>query len=69
MEPGSYTNRPLGFSPRKTADRLQSSKSTVYRLLRSGKLRGIKRGTSTLILSDSIDEYEASLPSFESRAA
>ena len=58
----------LGYSPQQTADRLNSSKSTVYRLLAAQKLRAIKRGASTLITPDSIAEYEASLPPFESRA-
>jgi excisionase family DNA binding protein len=57
-----YEGVRLGYSPQETADRLNSSKSTVYRLLAAQKLRAIKRGASTLILPDSIDEYEASLP-------
>jgi excisionase family DNA binding protein len=52
----------LGYSPQQTADRLNSSKSTVYRLLAAQKLRAIKRGASTLITPESIAEYEASLP-------
>ena len=63
-----YTGSPLGYSPQETAVRLNSSKSTVYRLLAAKKLRAVKRGASTLIVPDSIDEYEASLPPFESRA-
>jgi excisionase family DNA binding protein len=58
----------LGYSPQETAVRLNASKSTVYRLLAAKKLRAVKRGASTLIVPDSIDEYEASLPPFESRA-
>jgi excisionase family DNA binding protein len=64
-----YKGGPLGISIRETAERLHSSTSTVYRLLRDGKLRGLKRGASTLILPASIDEYESSLAAFESRAA
>jgi excisionase family DNA binding protein len=60
---------PLGLSPRQTAYRLNTSLSTVYRLLASGKLCALKRGSSTLITFDSLGEYEASLPPFESRAA
>jgi excisionase family DNA binding protein len=59
---------PLGLSPRQTAQRLNTSISTVYRLLASGKLCALKRGASTLITFDSLGEYEASLPPFESRA-
>ena len=63
-----YEGVRLGYSPQETADRLNSSTSTVYRLLAAKKLRAVKRGASTLIVPDSIDEYEASLPPFESRA-
>jgi excisionase family DNA binding protein len=37
---------PLGLSPRQTAQRLNTSISTVYRLLARGKLRALKRGAS-----------------------
>ena len=57
-----YTGCPLGYSPQQTADILNSSKSTVYRLLAAKKLRAIKRGASTLITAESLAEYEASLP-------
>lgn len=63
-----YTGTPLGYSPQEAADRLNSSKSTVYRLLAAKKLRALKRGTSTLITAESLAEYEANLPSFESHA-
>ena len=63
-----YASGPLGVSPQQAADRLNSSKSTVYRLLAAQKLRAIKRGASTLITADSLAEYEANLPLFESRA-
>lgn len=57
-----YKGGPLGLSILETADRLNSSKSTVYRLLRRRQLRAKKRGRNTLIVPESIDEYEASLP-------
>jgi excisionase family DNA binding protein len=57
-----YKYGPLGFSVQETAARLNSSKSTVYRLLRRGQLRAKKRGASTLVIPESIDEYEAALP-------
>jgi hypothetical protein len=63
-----YDGRPLGLSPRATAYRLHTSISTVYRLLAARRLRGIKQGASTVILFDSIEEYESSLPPYESRA-
>jgi excisionase family DNA binding protein len=57
-----YDGVPLGYSPQETAYRLNSSRSTVYRLLAAGRLRAVKRGASTLITPESIAEYEASLP-------
>lgn len=38
------------------------SRSTIYRLLGSGRLQGVKRGVRTFITADSIDEFIASLP-------
>ena len=64
-----YKGGPLGISVLETAHRLRCSKSTVYRLLRGGNIRGLKRGVRTLIVPNSVDAYEASLPPFESRAA
>ena len=57
-----YEGVRLGYSPQETADRLNSSKSTIYRLLAAGELLAIKQGTATLILPDSIDRYVARLP-------
>jgi hypothetical protein len=38
------------------------SRSEVYRLLRAGRLRAVKRGVSLLVLVDSLHEHIASLP-------
>ena len=38
------------------------SRSEVYRLLRAGRLRAVKRGVSILVLVDSLHEHIASLP-------
>jgi excisionase family DNA binding protein len=69
MERRDRAPRPLGLSPRETALRLNTSISTVYRLLAGGKLRALKRGGSTLVLSDSLEAYIAGLPPYESRVA
>ncbi len=53
---------PLGVKPGEAGRLIGESRNTVYRLLASGKLRAVKRGTSTLVLMDSIREYFASLP-------
>lgn len=54
--------QPIGVPPLKAAPLIGGSRSTVYRLLRAGKLRAIKRGAATLVLTDSIHEYMESLP-------
>jgi excisionase family DNA binding protein len=54
--------QPIGVPPLQAAPLIGGSRSTVYRLLRAGKLRAVKRGAATLVLTESIDEYMASLP-------
>lgn len=53
---------PLGVKPAEAARLIGESRNTVYRLLAAGKLRAVKRGTSTLVVTDSIREHFASLP-------
>jgi excisionase family DNA binding protein len=59
---GSGGLEPLGVRPVAAGRLIGESRNTVYRLLAAGKLRAVKRGTSTLVLMDSIHEYWASLP-------
>jgi excisionase family DNA binding protein len=54
--------QPIGVPPLLAAVLIGGSRSTVYRLLNAGKLRAIKRGTATLVLTESIYAYLASLP-------
>lgn len=44
------------------------SKTTVYKLLKTGQIRAIKLGRSTRIHRDAIDEWLRSLPSYESHS-
>jgi excisionase family DNA binding protein len=53
---------PFGVKPTEASRLIGESKNTVYRLLAAGKLRAVKRGTTTLVLMDSIREHVASLP-------
>ena len=53
---------PLGVKPLEAGRLIGESRNTVYRLLAAGKLRAVKRGTSTLVLTESIHEHMASLP-------
>jgi hypothetical protein len=41
---------------------LDKGRSTIYELLGLGKLRAVKDGDRTLVLIESIKEYQASLP-------
>jgi len=54
---------PLGVKPAEAGRMIGESRNTIYRLLAAGQLRAVKRGTSTLVVMDSIREYFASLPS------
>src|SRR4051812_4514759 len=45
-----------------TTDAYGLSRSATYRLLGEGKLRAVKHGSRTLILTESLREYFASLP-------
>lgn len=53
---------PLGVRPKEAARVIGASRSQLYRLLREGKLRAVKRGVTLLVLTDSIYEHMASLP-------
>jgi excisionase family DNA binding protein len=53
---------PLGVKPIEAGRILGESRNTVYRLLADGKLRAVKRGTTTLIIVSSIRQYFDSLP-------
>jgi excisionase family DNA binding protein len=59
---GRNTVDRLAVKPSEAARLIDESRSTVYRLLAAGRLRAVKRGTSTLVLMDSIQEHMASLP-------
>ncbi len=53
---------PLAVKPKEAARLIGGSRSVVYRLLRKGALRAVKRGTTLLVLMDSIHEHVAALP-------
>jgi excisionase family DNA binding protein len=59
----------LAVKPLAAAMMLGESRSTVYRLIHTGKLDAVKRGATTLVLVESIRRYIASLPAFEGREA
>jgi hypothetical protein len=72
METGNRTGRrtsskrhsfePVGVSPLYAGTMIGASRSTIYRLLGTGQLLAVKRGTATLVLLDSLRAYQASLP-------
>ena len=45
------------------------SRSTIYEAIAAKKLRAHKRGRSTIILPDDLDEYLENLPDFHEEAA
>jgi len=53
---------PLCVTVNEAGRLIGGSRNTVYRLMASGILRAVKRGTTTLVLMDSIHEHVASLP-------
>jgi Helix-turn-helix domain len=53
---------PLGVKPAEAARMLGESIPTIYRHLGTGKLRAVKRGVTTLVLTASIYEFFDSLP-------
>ena len=59
---GSGMDERLGVKPSEAARLIDESRSTIYRLLATGELLAVKRGTTTLVLTDSIHRYVASLP-------
>ena len=56
---------PLALTVSETTRVLSTSRSAVYRHLRSGRLRAIKVGTRTLIPMDSAREFIASCRAYE----
>jgi excisionase family DNA binding protein len=60
-EGGRQVDR-LAVKPSEAARLIDESRSTVYRLLAAGKLRAVKRGSSTLVLMSSLRDHLASLP-------
>jgi excisionase family DNA binding protein len=59
----------LAVKPLEAAMMLGESRSTIYRLINAGQLAAVKRGSTTLVLIDSIRSYLANLPPFQSNAA
>ena len=49
------------------ADVMRVSKMTVYRLLHSGELPGVRVGRSFRVAQDALDHYLATLPAVEVR--
>ncbi len=59
------TMPPLALSINEATRVLSTSRSAIYRYLKSGRLRAIKAGSKTLIPVDSAREFLASCPSYK----
>lgn len=52
---------PILYSVTETAEALRLSRSVLYELIRSGRLRTVKQGRRRLVPVDALSEYVASL--------
>jgi hypothetical protein len=66
--PSAGSPPPIAAGVGKTSELYGWSRSEIYRLLASGKLKAVKSGRITLILIESADRYLASLPPATFRA-
>jgi excisionase family DNA binding protein len=66
---GGNTAERLAVRPQEAAVMIGESRSTVYRLIHTGALIAVKRGSGTLVMVDSIHRHLDNLPRFDSRAA
>jgi hypothetical protein len=65
--------RPIAFTvpqltDRRSPDRIMSH-AALYRELSEGRIRAVKRGKTTLILAEELDNYLTSLPAWTPRSA
>ena len=61
--------RPEWLRVREWKQKYRRGHSTLYALLKSGRLKAVKDGKSTLICEKSSAAWKASLPAFESKSA
>ncbi len=61
--------RKLAYSIKDLVEGGIGSRTTVYEAIKARKLRARKRGKSTIILPDDLDQYLKSLPDFHEEAA
>ncbi|WP_418889417.1 helix-turn-helix domain-containing protein [Parasphingorhabdus flavimaris] len=53
-------NRPLtrrAYSPKSVATEIDVSRTTVFNLIREGKLKAVKLGHRTLIMADELERF------------
>jgi Helix-turn-helix domain len=62
MQPAVLQLQPIGLSPVQAAQFLGTSRSRVYRLLRTGQLTALKQGVATIVTMESLAAYVRSLP-------
>jgi excisionase family DNA binding protein len=62
LPPAVERLQPIGLSPLQAAAYLGTSRSRIYRLLREGRLRGLKQGVTTIVTLESLKTYVVSLP-------
>jgi excisionase family DNA binding protein len=62
------TSAPLAYTIEQACTTACIGRSTIYELIRTGKLRAVKRGRRTLILAADLRNWVEQLPVVESQA-
>jgi excisionase family DNA binding protein len=66
--PGDMNQIPVASGIAKASSLFGFSRSEIYRLLSAGKIRAVKSGRSTLIITESVIAYISTLPAATFRA-
>jgi excisionase family DNA binding protein len=61
--------KPISYSVEEISRVNNIGRTSIYKALGEGKLRGMKLGRKTLILESDFREFLASLPPFQSRGS
>lgn len=61
---GEHAVMPVLYSVGEAAEALRLSRSVIYELIRSGRLRTVKQGRRRLVPLRALEEYVASLDGF-----
>lgn len=60
-------NSPLAYSIAESCAAAREGRTSIYKAIRDGKLRAVKRGRRTLVLVEDLRRYVESHPAIEPR--